>query len=315
MTLLRGSIRFNLALGLPALALAIVVAGIAAIGSDAFLSSGNVGNVVNRVLPLGLVALGETVVLIAGRIDLSVGTIVSLATSLMALWSVDLGWAIVPLTLCAGVACGLFTGCGVVWLRINPLIMSLATSAIVKGVTLLILPSPGGEVDYSLYEALFGHDRPLGVPLLLLVALFVLAFIVLGWTRFGRSLYALGSDPRAAFANGVAVARMDFAAFALSGLLASAAGVALSIRILSGDPLIGEPYTLDAVAAAILGGVALKGGRGNVLGVLVAVAALVLIDNAFNLLALNTNVQAIAKGLIFVVALVFFMRGKAGEGV
>jgi ribose transport system permease protein len=314
MTLLRGSIRSNLGLGLPALILAIVVAGVAALGSEAFPSPGNLGNLVNRVLPLGLVALGETIVLIGGRIDLSVGTIVSLATSIMALWSVDLGWTIVPLTLGAGVLCGLFTACGVVWLRINPLIMSLATSAIVKGVTLLILPSPGGEVDYNLYEALFGLDGPLGVPLLLLIVLFALAFVILGWTRFGRSLYALGSDSGAAFANGVAVARMDFAAFALSGLLASAAGVALSIRILSGDPLIGESYTLDAVAAAILGGVALKGGRGNVLGVLIAVTALVLVDNSFNLMALNTNVQGIAKGLIFVLALVFFMRGKAGEG-
>ncbi|WP_375449425.1 ABC transporter permease [uncultured Devosia sp.] len=309
----KGSIRFNLSLALPSLVLALLVALIVGFYTPSFLLAGNLGNLVNRVVPLGLVALGEAMVLFAGRIDLSLGAIMSLATALMATLSVQIGWLAIPVALAGGALCGLFTAAGIVLLRVNPLIMTLATSAVVKGVTLLILPSPGGEVDYTWYELFFGMDEPLGLPLYLILSVFLIAFVVLGWTRFGRTLYAMGSDERSAYANGVNVRLMDVAVFTLAGMLAASAGIVMSIRILSGDPLIGDPYTLDAIAAAVLGGVALKGGRGNVLGVLFGVVALVLISNAFNLLEIDTNIQAIVKGLIFVLALVFFMRGKAGE--
>jgi ribose transport system permease protein len=307
-------LRANLALALPAAALAAIVATATALLSPAMLSSGNLVNLINRVLPLGLVALGEAFALIGGRIDLSVGSVMSLATTIMAAASPSIGWAALPLALLAGLLAGVVNASGVAFLRINPLIMSLATAAIVKGAALLLLPSPGGSVDYAYYDRIFGADRIFAPPLIVVLVAFLIAATALGATRFGRQLYALGSDSRAALAQGVPIARLDFAVFALSGFLAAIAGIALSIRILSGDPLIGEAYTLDAVTAAILGGVALKGGRGHVLGVLAASVALVLIDNAFNLLGFDTNIQAIVKGAVFVAALMFFMRGKnAGD--
>lgn len=303
-----GSARANLVLALPAFALATSVAlGTAAL-SPAFLSSENLVNVENRVLPLALVALGESVALISGRIDLSVGSIVSLATAIMALLSGQLGWLAIPVALLVGLLCGASSAAGIVLLGVNPLIMSLATASFVKGLTLLILPSPGGEVAYDAYDWLFGSTRPLAAPFWLTLGVFAIATIALGSTRTGRQLYALGSDPRAAFANGVPVKRLDFLGFSLSGLLAAAAGVVLSIRILSGDPLIGDPFTLDAVTAVILGGVALQGGRGHVAGVGFAVVSLVLIDNALNLLGLQTDLQSIIKGLVVVAALVVFLR-------
>ncbi|GKX33566.1 MAG: ABC transporter permease [Rhizobiaceae bacterium MnEN-MB40S] len=311
--MLNGSIRFNLLLALPALILTILLVVFTASLSSSFLSSANLANLTNRVLPLGMVALGEAIVLMAGRIDLSVGTIMSLATAIMALTVSSIGWLAIPLAMLAGVGAGLFTAAGVILLRINPLVMSLATAAIVKGVTLLLLPKPGGQVSYDFYALLFEGESPLGVPLLIVILVYGAFILLAGWTRFGRSIYAAGSDPRAAFAHGVSSARVDLQVYALSGALAALAGVFLSIRILSGDPLIGDAYTLDAVSAAILGGIALKGGRGNLIGVLLAVISLVLINNTFNLLQLDTNLQAIAKGLIFVAALVFFMRGKAGD--
>lgn len=311
--MLDGSLRSNLVLSLPALVLAGLLVSLTGVLSPSFLTEANLANVATRLLPLGLVALGQAVVLFAGRIDLSVGTIMSLSTAIMALTSASLGWASIPLTILAGIACGLFTAAGVIVLGINPLVMSLATAAIVKGVTLLVLPSPGGEVDYALYELFFESESLLGPPLLLcLLAYFALA-VVMGWSRTGRAIYAFGSDAKAAFANGVPGARIDIVVYALAGGLAALAGIFLSIRILSGDPLIGEAYTLDSVSAAILGGVALQGGRGNVAGVFFAALALVLVNNMFNLLGLDTNLQAIAKGLIFVAALVFFMRGRQEE--
>ncbi|MCX5512747.1 hypothetical protein C3941_03370 [Kaistia algarum] len=307
----RGSLRINLLLGLPALLLAAAVVAVAAIWSGDFFAAGNLGNLVNRVLPLALTALGQAFVLFAGRIDLSVGSIISLATAILATTSNELGWLAIPLVLAAGLACGAVNAAGVIWLRINPLIMTLATAAVVKGVAMLLLPSPGGEVDYGFYDLFYGQDLLVGWPLAVIVAVFALAFIVLGFTRFGRRIYALGSDERAAYANGVDVRRVEWSVFLLSGFFSAAAGVAVGIKILSGDPLIGDSFTLDAIAAAVLGGVALTGGRGGVLGVLAGSIALVLIANAFNLLELDPNLQQIAKGLIFVVALMLFMRGAA----
>lgn len=311
--MLEGSLRSNLVLSLPALVLAVLLISLTGTLSPSFLTEANLANIAARLLPLGLVALGQAIVLMAGRIDLSVGTIMSLATAIMALTSADLGWLSIPLALLAGIACGLFTAAGVIALRINPLVMSLATAAIVKGVTLLVLPSPGGEVDYALYELFFESGRLLGPPLAICLLAYLLLAVVMGWSRFGRSVYAFGSDAKAAFANGVSGARVDIAVYAVAGGLAALAGIFLSVRILSGDPLIGEAYTLDSVSAAILGGVALQGGRGHVAGVFFAALALVLVNNMFNLLGLDTNLQAIAKGLIFVAALVFFMRRKREE--
>jgi ribose transport system permease protein len=308
-----GSLRFNLLLTLPALLLTVLLTTLTGALAPNFLTEANLANLAARLLPLGLVALGQAIVLFAGRIDLSVGSVLSLATAVMALTSTTLGWIAIPLALAIGTLCGVFTAAGVSLLRINPLVMGLATAAIVKGVTLLVMPSPGGEVDYDLYDTLFGSERLLALPLLLSVIAYAALLLIMAWTRFGRSVYAFGSDPRAAFANGVSSWKVDLAVYGLSGFFAAAAGVVVSIKILSGDPLIGEAYTLDAVSAAILGGVALKGGRGNLIGVFFAAVALVLVNNMFNLLDLDTNYQNIVKGLIFVLALVFFMRGKAGE--
>ena len=308
-----GSFRSNLLLATPAVVLsALLVAATGALSPD-FLTAGNLANLASRLPPLGLAALGEALTLVAGRIDLAVGSIISLATATMALTSDRIGWLAAPLTLALGVLCGCFTATGVVVLRINPLVMSLATAAIVKGAALLLLPSPGGEVDYAFYSFLFEPERVFGPPLLFSLAIYLVFIVIMGWTRFGRGFYAFGSDPRAAVANGAIAWKADFAAYGLSGLFAALAGIFLSVRILSGDPLIGESYTLDAVAAAILGGVALRGGRGSLVGVFFAALALVLINNSFNLLNLDTNLQVIAKGLVFVLALVFFMRGKAAE--
>jgi len=307
----RGSLRTNLLLGVPALLLAAAVVGVAAVWSPDFFAAGNLGNLVNRVLPLALAALGQAFVLFAGRIDLSVGSVISLATAILATTSVQLGWFALPLVLLAGLGCGAINAAGVIWLRINPLIMTLATSALVKGAAMLLLPSPGGEVDYGFYDAFYGQDLLVGWPLAVILLAFVVSFVLFGFTRFGRRLYALGSDERAAYANGVNVVRMEASAFLISGLLASAAGIAVGIKILSGDPLIGDSFTLDAIAAAVLGGVALSGGRGGVFGVLAGAIALVLLSNAFNLLELDPNLQQIAKGLIFVIALMLFMRAGA----
>jgi ribose transport system permease protein len=216
----KGSLRTNLFLALPAIALVAAVVGVMAVRSPDFFAAGNLGNLVNRVLPLALVTLGEATVLIAGRIDLSVGPVVSLASVVLATTSAHLGWLSIPLVLLIGLACGAFNAAGVILLRINPLIMTLATSVIVKGAALVLLPTPGGDVDYGFYSVFYGDDRFFGLPLLVIVVIFAAAYVILGYTRFGRRIHALGSDAHAAYANAVNVPRTEAAAFLVSGLLA-----------------------------------------------------------------------------------------------
>lgn len=310
----RGSIRLHLGLAIPALVLAaFIVAGTSVISPE-FLTPGNLANIVNRLLPLALATLGASIVIISGGIDLSVGSVMSLVTAIMATLAAHIGWVAIPVALGTGAAIGLANAGGILLLRINPLIMTLASATIVKGITLLMLPRPGGEVDYAFYDWLFGSDTLLAAPLWIIVLAFAVGILLLGWTRSGRAIHALGSDPRGAFASGIAVGRITVLVYGIAGLLSAAAGIVLSIRILSGDPLVGEPYTLDAIAAAILGGIALKGGRGSVLGALFAALVLVLLNNAMNLLDIDTNLQAIAKGLVFVIALIAFTRGGRFAG-
>jgi ribose transport system permease protein len=297
-------------LAIPALVLAAFVVAATSIVSPEFLTPGNLGNIANRLLPLALATLGASIVIISGGIDLSVGSVMSLVTAIMATLASQIGWFTIPVALAIGAAIGLANAGGILLLRINPLIMTLASATIVKGATLLILPRPGGEVDYAFYDWLFGSDALLAPPFWIIVLAYAAGILLLGWTRSGRALYALGSDPRAAFASGIAVGRITVLVYVIAGMLSAAAGIVLSIRILSGDPLVGEPYTLDAIAAAILGGIALKGGRGSVLGALFAALVLVLLNNAMNLLDIDTNFQAIAKGLVFVTALIVFTRGR-----
>lgn len=306
----RGSIRLHLGLAIPALVLAAFIVVGTSIISPEFLTPGNLANIVNRLLPLALATLGASIVIISGGIDLSVGSVMSLVTAIMATLAPQIGWVAIPVALGTGAAIGLANAGGIILLRINPLIMTLASATIVKGVTLLMLPRPGGEVDYAFYDWLFGSDALFAPPLWIIVLVYAVGMLLLGWTRSGRAIYALGSDPRGAFASGIAVSRITVLVYVIAGLLSAAAGIVLSIRILSGDPLVGEPYTLDAIAAAILGGIALKGGRGSVLGALFAALVLVLLNNAMNLLDIDTNLQAIAKGLVFVMALIVFTRGR-----
>lgn len=306
----RGSIRLHLGLAIPALALAVVIAVGTSVISPEFLTPGNAANIVNRLLPLALATLGAAIVIISGGIDLSVGSVMSFVTAIMATLTPRIGWMAIPIALGTGAAIGLANAGGILLLRINPLIMTLASATIVKGVTLLMLPRPGGEVDYVFYDWLFGSDALFAPPLWILVLAYATGVLLLGWTRSGRAIYALGSDARSAFASGIAVRRITVLVYVIAGALSAAAGIVLSIRILSGDPLVGEPYTLDAIAAAILGGIALKGGRGSVIGALLAAIVLVLLNNAMNLLDIDTNLQAIAKGLVFVTALIVFTRGR-----
>jgi ribose transport system permease protein len=293
--------------------LAVVVAAIA---SAPFRSSTNVESLLFQMAPLLLVAAGQaTVILIAG-IDLSVGSMMSLATVLAASGSAfgNSAVAVVAVVLLVGAIGGLTNGLGVLS-GVNPLVMTLATMAVFRGIALLVLGQPGGIVPIGLLTPLtsvYGH-----VPLPFVVALvaIVLLWFATAETRWGRSLYATGADERHAASAGLPVRRTIMTAYLVAGLFAALGGLALVARIYSGDPLVGDPFALDSITAALIGGIAVTGGRGSVLAVVPAVLLLSLTDNLLNLFGVFSYWQYVAKGVILIATLWAYHAAGSPSGL
>jgi ribose transport system permease protein len=245
-----------------------------------------------------------------GGIDLSVGSVMSLTTVVAASYTMiggnnTLNLAIVLLI---GLGFGLANGVGIV-LGINPLIMTLSTLAIAKGIALLILSSPGGTLSdqmNALIDLSWGN-----VPFFFIFAA-VLALVIwyaVSSSPWGLRVYAVGASVSNAARSGINWRRTTITTYALSGLLASVAGLALLGRVYSGDPLAGDPYALDSITAVVLGGIALTGGRGSVLGAVAGAMLLALVDNLMNTYSVYSYYQYVIRGVILVAALVLYNVG------
>jgi ribose transport system permease protein len=258
-------------------------------------------------LPLLLLAAGQTIVVIAGGVDLSAGAIVSLANVVMVQMlgaepSASQITLALLLGLLSGALAGAFNGICVAYLRFQPIVTTFASSFVIGGLALYIMPSPGGSVPATLMDPY--RARPLGLPLLLWVALAVLLlWRGLNATRFGRYLYAVGGQAQAAYTTGVPVAGVRLGSYVLAGLLAACASIALMLSTGTGDPLSGNPMTLDSVVAVALGGTRLSGGQGGVAGSLMGVVILGLIRSIISFANVPTWWQTLANSLVIVLAL------------
>jgi len=257
------------------------------------------------VVPLVLAALAQTVVILAGGLDLSVGAVVALASctavQVMGGEPSRLGLGI-AVALATGAACGLVNGLVVALVRLQPLIVTFATASVFSGVTLLVLPTPGGTVPSPLTQGYRMAVGPLPVPLLLILGA-VLAWWVLGRTRFLRHVYAVGGDAQAAYASLVPVTRVTVLAYTVGGMFAGAAAVAVLANTGSGDPFIGTDIAMNAIAAAVLGGIALSGGRGSGYGAVMGAVILSLTGNILFFLKVPTTLRELCSGLIIIAAL------------
>jgi len=249
-------------------------------------------------VPLALVTMAQVLLMLTGGISLSIGPMVSLGAVIAATMSGGFGGAFTGLlaVLAAGGAVGAITGGIVAYARLPAIIVTLALSFIIGGVALLIMPRPGGFVPDWLSETLAGNWP---------VAFLLLALLVVGWklylaTPLGLSLYAAGENPTGAFRSGVPVERVQIAAFTLSGALTALAGFFVAAQIGSGDPLIGTPFTLNSIAAAVLGGVGFLGGTGTMRGALCGSLLLSVIINVMFFLGFPPVAQYVAQGLIIV---------------
>ncbi len=305
----KGSIRKNLQKTLPAFSILLLMVIVASILSTDFSSSRNVRNIISQSMTLAIASIGQTFVLLLGGIDLSIGSTISLSTVILATVSSQPQMGI-PLAIFLSVFCGamigLINGIGVVRFRIPAMIITLSTSSIIKGISLLILPKPGGKISLTLLDFFTARFGVLTTSSILAIILYIIAFFVLHYTSFGRSIYATGNNPIHARQTGIATNRVTVIAYMVSGVLAAIAGIILSMRVFSGDALIGDSYSMDTVAAAVVGGISLVGGVGSVIGALAGAFVLGMVNNMLNMLGVYAYYQYIIKGVILVFALLIF---------
>jgi ribose transport system permease protein len=263
---------------------------------------------------LGLVAVGQTLVVVGGSLDLSVAYVVSLSTLVAAEAMAGDDGALLPaigLTLAVSATIGLVNGLLVTLARINPFIATVGVGLLLKGYLDNGYDGPTGKTAPALVQGL-GYQRVGPVPLafLLLLAVAAAAWFVLARTRFGHHLIAVGGDPEVARLSGVRTSRVLVTAHVLCALCAGLAGVYLASRLGAGAPRVGTEglYDLESIAAVVLGGTALAGGRGGVVGTVGGVLLLASIDAVFNQLAVDVFFKQVIRGVIIIAAVAVYAR-------
>ena len=266
----------------------------------------DLGSLAIAALPVAMAAVAQAIVVISGGIDLSIGSTMALtsvtAARLMDGASEEFGILVVIGVLLMGVVIGLVNGALVVYSRVPDIVVTLAMLYVWAGVALLVLGTPGGGVADWLRDLTRGPLFIEWIPraLVLVIAIVAVVWIPLRRSRLGLSIYAIGSDRLAAFRSGVEVDRTRIAAYVIAGFFAAAGGLALTMTTGIGTPIPG-PYTLLSVAAIVLGGVSLAGGRGGLVGPVVAVFVLALIRADLTFLGVDPNFTTVIQGVIMVV--------------
>ncbi|GAA0513463.1 hypothetical protein GCM10011581_04200 [Saccharopolyspora subtropica] len=307
--------RFQSFFGLVAVFVAAVIFSPRKNGEILFLSSDNLFNIVRAVSEIGIIAIGLTFVILIGGIDLSVGSVLGLAAVGSAVLMVEDGfgvWATVALVLVAGVLFGLLQGTAVALLGVQAFIVTLAGLQIARGLARMWSGGETVQISYGdgpgqapmlfslLGERTFGGVVP--IPALIFAAVAVLAILFLRTSAYSRHLYAIGGNEKAARLSGVPVNRVKIIAFGIAGFCAALAGIVHAGQLNAGSPNDGIAYELDGIAAVVVGGTSLAGGRGSVIGTIAGALLLGILNNILSLNSVNTDLQLLIKGLVIVAA-------------
>ena len=269
-------------------------------------------------LPLMLIGIGQTMVVLTGGIDLSVGAVMSLSNVICAVLMTQTTLGCIKalaLALAAGAAIGALNGLIITRAKIAPLIVTLAISSVAEGLALLVLDRPGGSV-HSEFAGFF-RAVTLKIPnaVFLIAISMLLLWMLLNRTRFGQALFAIGGNEANAYACGIRVERTKVFVYMLSGILAAMAGIILVTQMYSGDPTVGSAYTTKSLIITALGGTSLMGGRGSISGCVAGAAILAIINNILNLIGISTYYQFVIQGGILVLALLFgVLRNRSDKG-
>ncbi len=284
--------------------------------TEHFLSVDNLVNIARQVSINAIIAVGMSCAIISGGIDLSVGSVMALTGTLTAglmVAGVPPGAAIL-IGLAVGVAFGVGNGFFVAYAKMPPIIVTLATMGIARGMALLYT---GGYPinDLPAWFEFFGKGSVLGVqaPILIMLLVFAVAYVLLDHTPLGRYLYAIGGNEEATRLSGVRVARYKLLVYAISGFTAAIAGLVLTSRLMSGQPNAGVGFELDAIAAVVMGGTAITGGRGSIVGTLIGAVMLGVLNNGLNMMGVSPYLQNIIKGVIILLA-IYISRNSGKRG-
>jgi len=301
---------------LPKSYLILVLLAIMVIGnfvSPDFMTVRNAGNVVDFSSIVALLAVGQFYVILTGGIDLSVGSVLALSTVVSALL-LRSGMGAVPASLLTLAACslvGLSNGLLVVWLRIPPFIATLAMMSMIQGLSYIIQSTSLIEIDNDAFLTMFSDGHVLGIadPVLIFVVVTLIASLASRYTVFGRRLYAIGGNREAARLSGLPVGRDLLVTYSVSGLLAGLAGLLAAAELSQGSSLIGRGDELNAIAAVVVGGASLFGGKGDPLSAVVGVFILAIIVNIMNLVGISSEPQLVIKGAVIIAAVFLSSAG------
>ncbi|EEQ60084.1 putative ribose transport system permease protein RbsC [Clostridiales bacterium 1_7_47FAA] len=276
--------------------------------SEDFFTLGNFKNLLRSSFPLLMAALGQTLIILTGGIDLSLGGIVALCNVVCVLsMDPDTVFGFVPALSAAvvvGLLCGALNGILITKGRLAPIIVTIATTAVFDGLALLLMPNPGGSVHRGFAKFL---TRGLSGAIPFILFLFILCLVrsLANSTPFGKALRAIGGSENAAYSTGIRVGKIKFKAYCLAGVLCAAAGIFLSAQMNSADATIGKNYAMNAITAAVVGGTAMTGAVGDPLGTIAGVFIISIINNMLNLFGVSSFYQFICQGLILIAALSF----------
>lgn len=298
-------------------AIIILLFAVASIFTKNFLSLYNVTNLTKQCAIVGVLAVAQTMIIITGGIDISCGAIAGLSCMVMALLQRDTGtnfWITLLIALLVGTFCGLINGIIIHDFKVPPMIATLGVQTIVSGVVKIISNAlTVSGLDKRILD--MGNMSFFGViPALTLIWLIVAVaiFLVLKYLVFGRSLYIIGSGVEVAKLSGINVRRMFYSVYAFAGFLYGVAGIMLAARVQSALPTGGSGYEMNAIAAAVIGGASLSGGRGSIVGTVLGTILMMLINNAGVQFGLNTHVLELTSGvlIVFAVAVDMFKNRK-----
>lgn len=300
------TLRENLQVYIPLVVIIIGLSLVANSQNDAFLSQGNLERILVASAVLGILAVGQTMLLVAGQFDLSVGSLVSLVSVIaakMVLGNVP-DAVVVAIALLIGMGVGLIWGLVVSLLKVPPFILTLGGLAVFASLALTVASSTPIPLPNGLEWLQTGSVAGLRTPTLMWLLAIVVGGVLLHFTRFGRNLYAVGANEEAAYLSGISVTGTKIAVFMFNGLVVGAAGLVITGRVGAGDPRGGVGLELIVIAAIVLGGASLAGGRGTILGSVLGVLVLGVVTSSLTFLSVPDSYDQFVFGAILIAAVV-----------
>lgn len=285
----------------------VVLCIILSIATPAFLTGPNILNVGIQAATVAILAFGQTFVIVAAGIDLSVGSVAAVSSMMVAYTGASMGlpaWLTIIVGLLAGAGFGALSGLANAFLKLPSFIATLAMMSVARGLTLVV--SDGRPVSTSGMVNFFGSTvTGIPVPIVMMVIMGVLAAVILNFTSAGRSMYAVGGNMEASRLSGINVHKTQIMVFVLSGIFAAVAGLVIAGRLHSAQPQAAAGYEVDAIASVVIGGASLSGGKGKVSGTFIGAILLAVIRNGLNILNVSSFWQQVVIGLVIAFAVSF----------